>query len=509
MSDDEPTGPRRAADKPDGGGSSRWSASSPGQDRPPTPVPPPALPPSDAGGSGRRYSADSLPDDWTSPLPRRSADSPSGTRERSPMSPPDAPRAESAVARRRVGVRLLTILGGVVVLGLIAAGAYLATHPAPAAPTVAPPTPNPVEGALLQPADLAPLGRTWAIAQTALDADEASPRPRCIASDAPEDPAPAGRSVRTFTAEGSPESALLESIRTYPDEASAKAAYATLAGQIGNCPDASIARGLAPTGLANSAVGLIAQRGQGATAEHHAIILARTGTAVAIVDASRVDGPFDPKAVATALGASLTRLCGPASGTCPATVNVASAAVPPPGDPAGWLAPGDLPQLTPGVGAWHATDVDQMRLPGTQCEGVDLTTVPGASKRSQRTFLLTDDPRAPQGFGVDQAIYTFGSEQAAQAFTSQVAGNMSGCAQRTTTATVKQTGSSPAPASGAMFLVDQKTNPTTSVRFRVAIVRRGADVTYLLANPSPAYDLADGVFAGLANRASDRLTQLP
>ena len=90
-----------------------------------------------------------------------------------------------------------------------------------------------------------------------------------------------------------------------------------------------------------------------------------------------------------------------------------------------------------------------------------------------------------------------------------MAGNISGCAQRTTTATVKQTGSSPAPASGAMFLVDQKTNPTTSVRFRVAIVRRGADVTYLLANPSPAYDLADGVFAGLANRASDRLTQLP
>ena len=120
----------------------------------------------------------------------------------------------------------------------------------------------------------------------------------------------------------------------------------------------------------------------------------------------------------------------------PPTVNVASAAVPPPGDPAGWLAPGDLPQLTPGVGAWHATDVDQMRLPGTQCEGVDLTTVPGASKRSQRTFLLTDDPRAPQGFGVDQAIYTFGSAEEAQSTLTKINQNMEACGSRAATATV-------------------------------------------------------------------------
>ena len=53
---------------------------------------------------------------------------------------------------------------------------------------------------------------------------------------------------------------------------------------------------------------------------------------------------------------------------------------------------------------WRATDVaDSVTTPGTKCEAVDLTNLPGAASRQQRTYLLRDDTAAPQSFGVDEA----------------------------------------------------------------------------------------------------------
>jgi hypothetical protein len=252
---------------------------------------------------------------------------------------------------------------------------------------------------------------TWQIATTTSTIDATTPQAKCLPSTAEDAQQPQDTLVRTFSSDGATAGAVLFQVNRYDTAETAQTAYAALLSELANCDRTTVwaVRGLAIQGLADEAAGQVFEV-QDATNEFHTIALARTGTRVSIIDATQAQSAVSGDAVVGVLSAVGKRQCTD-GGTCPTTPATTEIA-PLTTTPAGWLATVDLPRISPGSGAWRATDVaDSVTTPGTKCEAVDLTNLPGAASRQQRTYLLRDDTAAPQSFGVDEAVYTFDSPE--------------------------------------------------------------------------------------------------
>ncbi|WP_040157662.1 hypothetical protein [Nigerium massiliense] len=514
MNDDELRGQRPSDASPGPSGGS-WSASGPARPRGEGVPPEPALPAADGQPRGRRYREDSLPEDWTPPLPRRSAASPSGTAEASPLTPADAPVGASAAGRTASAgtrrTRWWWLLGLVLVLVLALVGAAVlfgfrpGNPPAPASSPAPSATPDPVEAALVTPGALTGLGSGWSVVtEDAAAGGTDAAQPLCLAADdaTPQPERVAERRLTRATAGAT----ALHRIATYPDETAAHSAYAAARARLGTCPGAYLSQGISATGAADEVAGVTASVEQ-ATPQGHTVLVARTGRFLDVLDVAQDGAAPKPAAALAVLTDSLRAQCSDASGACPSSPALAMSELPPTGDPAGWLVAGDIPRIRPDAGVWRGADQPSLRLTGSQCEVVDLNHVPGATGR-HRTYLLEDDPQAPRGFGVDEAVYDFASPAAALAFSRQVAANLTDCAQRTGTATVRQTYASPSPASGATFVVDQQVSASATARFRVTVVSRGDKAVFLLANPEKSFDFSDASFNAVAKRAGERLAQL-
>ncbi len=202
------------------------------------------------------------------------------------------------------------------------------------------------------------------------------------------------------------------------------------------------------------------------------LLLTRTGRYVNVVDDSvKGAAEFSVDALASTLATSLAKQCSAASGTCP-TKPTATTAPPPPTETIGWLAWVDLPQLSPEASTWTATEPAAPDLVGSQCEVVNLNKLPGADDALHRTYVLTDDPKAPDLFGVDEAVYTFGKASEANAMVKTLKQNFSSCGDRTRTATVKAGGVTTLDADdnqlvGTTYVVTQRISDSKTVTIRV------------------------------------------
>ena len=138
--------------------------------------------------------------------------------------------------------------------------------------------------------------------------------------------------------------------------------------------------------------------------------------------------------------------------------------------------------------------------------------MPGTSKAAHRTYLLTGDSKAPESFGIDEAVYTFDKASAASAMVKTLNKNFNGCGERTRTATVANQEVTVVDAAGktlkaTTYLVTQRISDTKTVSFRVGIAAVGTRLVYLLANPSAGFDFTQKSWDSLAGRASQRTTQ--
>lgn len=546
---DTPSGrPRRAfmPDDADADSGRSWVKTD-SADQPSTPVPPPtpALPVTESytPRRGRRF-ADTPAVEGDPPLPRRSAVSPDADflEAVSPASPPrrarrfaeplspTSPTETAALStadasdhdqtadkksfslptflkgRRAAwigGIALLLI--GALVLGIAFLSGGNRRHvPAPAPehetdsylPTVE-------ELSSIRP------GTTWKIQDTFLKITGTMPTPTCLLTAADMQTKARSSAVRTYIAEGAALGAkpIVVEIDTYDNPEDAERAFSERSVQLGNCAGSTalLGRGYEVSGLGDQQIGIQAVYQQAAN-DVHEVFVVRTGTKITVIDAyGSGDASLDPTAVARALVEPLKRQCAE-NGSCPGDVST-KIALPPAGVPAGWLTVGDFPRITPGSGTWGGTSIDPMKISGSQCEAIDLTNPAGATSKAQRTYLLTNDPKAPGTFGVDQVVYTFGKPEDASGLVTKIADNINGCTKRALTSTVKKTGDINAGgAVGQTFAISQKTNDGT-LHYRVAIVANGSRATYLLANPSDGFDMSDGAFNALATRAGQRLSQ--
>ncbi len=358
-------------------------------------------------------------------------------------------------------------------------------------------------------ADLGTLGGvTWVDPNV----DAAGLRPLCLSATADGLPAAQRSPSRKVTASSSPTDTVVQAIDVYADDATATQAYAARLVQAGTCADtvALITGANTITGLADSAE-VVRLTVQEQTNQFHSLLISRTGRSVSLIDVTTAT-EVTASDLANVAAAALSRGCGGELGTCPGSISVATSP-PPAGNPAGWLVPADLPRITPGAGRWGATEPKTtLDVVGSLCEVINLKSVSGTQSVGQRTLLLADDSNAPQGFGVDQVVYTFADAKGVSTLASKLDKNLTGCADRAPTASVKEgptvkgTGANAEKISGSTYLVTQKTG-TNTVVFRVAVVSVGNRLVYLLANPSTSFDFSNSDWAKVAVRAGERASQ--
>ena len=365
--------------------------------------------------------------------------------------------------------------------------------------SVPPPSPSPspvlTESQLLTTADLAELRKNTTWTQVEAPSGPAA-QPACVELSSIGGVSPEIEVSRQFTAAQS-SGTLIQTALALATVQASSTAYSALVDQVAACAGAQIVTAYANDGLADEALATLSD----GTA--HTLQLARTGSFVNIADTSvKSAAPTSVNGLANTLAISLTKQCSAASGTCPSKPK-ASVTPPPPTEKVGWLAWVDLPQLTTGTGSWTATDPQAPDLVGSQCEAVDLNKMPGAKESAHRTYLLTDDPKAPEGFGIDEVVYTFGKASDAAAMVKTLQQNFKTCGERTRTATVTPDSVTAIGSDGKQLTAsDSKT-----VSFRVAIAAVGTRLVYLLANPSKSFDFTQESWDAVAGRAAQRASQ--
>ncbi|HSK33585.1 MAG TPA: hypothetical protein VK903_08885 [Propionicimonas sp.] len=361
----------------------------------------------------------------------------------------------------------------------------------------------------LTAADLGTLGgATWVDPSV----DPAGLRPLCLPAAADGLPEAQRSPSKKIAASSSPSDTVVQVIDTYADDAVATQAFAARMVQAGSCADtvALITGANTISGLADSAE-VIRLTVQEQTDQFHSLLISRTGRSVSLIDVTTAT-ELTASDVAGVAAAALSRGCGGPLGTCPGSISVATTP-PPAGNPFGWLVPADLPRITPGAGRWGATEPKTaLDVVGSLCEAINLKSVAGTQSVGQRTLLLADDSSAPQGFGVDQVVYTFTDPADVTSLAKKLDKNLTGCPDRAPTASVtegpavKGTGSGAAKISGSTYLVTQKTG-TNTVVFRVAVLSVDTRLVYLLANPSTSFDFSDSDWTKVAVRAGQRASQ--
>lgn len=381
----------------------------------------------------------------------------------------------------------------------------------PVAPSVSP-KPTALSTPVAQADDFAGLRQntSWTTT-TDLSGDE-SHGLRCFrpSSELTVPPLPNGVQRQTMTAlTGDPASVKIQT-ETYVDSATASKAYTARSEQLGGCVGTSdlITKGFDVTGFGDKATGVSVTQ-QDATGAVHELFVVLTGRGLFLADAQSAKSPLVTEALLASLAPGVSRLCQASEGSCVPTTPKAVPGPIPPAEPLGYLTAGDLPLVTPGAGTWVGAEIKPIKVIGSGCEGVPLAEMPKATLAVQRSYLLTDDPKASQNFGLDEIVYSFTSEADAKALADTIASNVANCAKGQATATVSALGKLAAPASGQLFTVDQRKTIDKVARTRVVVASVGSKVIYIDGNPTAQSDLSDASWLSVANRAVIRAKQLP
>lgn len=350
----------------------------------------------------------------------------------------------------------------------------------------------------------------WAEQKTEPTVTQDSAAPLCFVA-APDLPTPQAQVQRKLAATGA---SALHRISQYASTADATQVYALRLTQLGACSNipAYLVSGAKVTSLGDEAVGITAVI-QDQTAQFHTVLLVRTGSTVITYDVAQAGALLPYEKVLPVAATTVTAVCSSSGGSCTASP-AATAGVPPTTSVPGWLAVSDLPRVTVGMGRWNApAPKTSVTSAGSACENVTFATVAGPNQRRQRTYLLTEDTKAPKNYGLDEVFLDFDTPEAATAFATSLKTAIDGCPSRTPTAklgtegAVTAAGANGEPITGFWRSLSQSTNPTTTYNFRVGVAVVGTRVVYLLANPSATYDYADADWSAITARAGQRATQ--
>lgn len=238
--------------------------------------------------------------------------------------------------------------------------------------------------------------------------------------------------------------------------------------------------------------------------------VARTGQLTVTTAVRATAGRPDTRSVAATLAASVNGLCGsPGAGRCAGPPRTRRVDPFPVGRPPGLLAAVDLPPVTNAVGPWVGTDPERARtnFAATRC---DRTRFTGAGIRHNltRTFVFPERKRIDE-FGLTQSVGTL-SVSRARDFVAEVRRRVRACAEANLGTSVTTLAHRSVPrAELTVWDLDIEISDSRSVEFLMAIVRDRGAVSQIGFTPVQGLTMSRTDFRGVAERALERLSNLP
>jgi DNA-directed RNA polymerase specialized sigma24 family protein len=427
--------------------------------------------------------------------------------------------------RRREG-RLL--LAGVVILVLaIVAGSVNAARrpaasgqpPAARATTSAPSTAPVRSTPQVRHTDLARVRQValldpssaWSQRSTSSDFGDSKAADQCL--DASPTPATARHYwVRTFSSRTIGVE-VTQTLEVAPTTSKAVSAYGSQLTQFGTCTPGShrVVSVQRVRGAGNQAAVVTLEYADPDGIHSKQVAIAQSGTAVSTMVVLKADQqPLRSSRLVRLLAASVDKVCGDSGGDCATPPYQSSSEVPPP-DPVapGNLATVDLPLFTGVSEPWVATRPASTsdNPAATECDRADFSGA-GATDVTARNYVIPAATQLPDLFGITETIGTFGSIGDAKAFVASVATSVAGCANRQLTLSVSDTAEVTSPFGGGfVWRIALQTSQSTTLVFRVALVRAGSRVAEVTFTPSGSYDVTPDEFVTIAQRATARLSQ--
>jgi DNA-directed RNA polymerase specialized sigma24 family protein len=323
------------------------------------------------------------------------------------------------------------------------------------------------------------------------------------------DPDGLGALVRHFTATGKPELSALQAVEQSASADAARTAYTTTVGWYAGCRDerVQLMSAYRVTGVGDEATMLVL-RGWSTPVTTYSIGVARTGELVTSVVRQVADAKAPSlRPLARVLAASVADLCDQeGSGSCAALPHSEASAPPPAKSARGMLQVVDLPPISGVPMPWVGTDPTKPTVnpAATTCDNADFTSK-SLTWSATRSFLIPE-ASLPSRFGISETVGRFGSERQARAFVAAIRKRMTGCEKHDLSATLDKMHDD---AGLSTWHLTTEISDKTSVDYYVALIRSGRVVSQVGFIPAPGATVQKGAFQALAERARDRLTNLP
>lgn len=239
--------------------------------------------------------------------------------------------------------------------------------------------------------------------------------------------------------------------------------------------------------------------------------VARTGSFTTTTVASTPgDAGPRPRTVARLLAAGVDRLCElPQGGTCATDPSTRRSAPVPVGAAPGMLSEVDLPPATGVRRPWVGTEPRRAldNAAATHCDDTDFTTR-GMSNNLTRTFLI---PKAklPSEFGLTESVGTLPKKRA-KAFVGDVRDKLARCSKKQMgTEVTRLREVRRGDRELTVWRVTTAVTDDKSINFLMGVLRHGTAVGQVGFVPVKDVTIPPEQFQALAERALDRLRQMP
>ena len=342
----------------------------------------------------------------------------------------------------------------------------------------------------------------WAITGTTTSLNDHAARPACLSTEA-SDVDRIDSLQRTLGTTGKNKLAALHQLDAFPTKEAAQQVFSARAAALAQCNEVQtlILSATKVSGIAEDTMQISVVE-EANPRKYHALLLTRTGNVLSIIDAASADGSVKPEQLVDMLKRSATQLCQKAGNCDPASATVEDATVPAV-DPKGWLIPSDLPRIRAGAGLWTAQPPADISSKGTGCENLNLASESGPTKRQQATYLVAQDDKAPEQFGLDEFVFRFNDEKSAAQFASKLGKGIAGCKERVLGTKISSING---PKDAQAFTIERETS-NGNILYQVALAQRGKAVVYLMANVTKDFQFSEQNLGSVITRAGVRVQQ--
>ncbi len=286
------------------------------------------------------------------------------------------------------------------------------------------------------------------------------------------------------------------------DEAAAGKAYSTITGWLSACstPQVRLISSYVTTGLGTRGVVAVFGKPGAKTNTYRTISVTTSGQTTMVVEHDTTGKkPPKPDGVLATAGAGLKRICAEAK--CETGTPTAKVGLLPTTEPAGFMAPIDLPVLPSVDKPWVSTSGTTPK--GTGCEQIDLKKAKAKAYKSQ-TYVVPE-AKVPTEFGLDTMVASFATTGAADTFVTGIRKNVDGCKKTTSNATVRQAGTLDAGSiKGESWRASYDIAGGKTFVYRIGIAVSGARAVYVLYPVLEDLDITDSAFNDVLTRAAER-----